>query len=238
MADLEFRVGDLERELEAIKELASKFLAPEAPGRLDQFRYQLRALVAAGGGSWSIPLDEPVATKPTRGYGGAHDVWAEVTATWDLKRVPKTQLVRLSGIASTRVSLFRQTEHGAERLAMWRMEIGRDESPGCYFHTHVLGDTDELPYPAWLPVRFAGLIPTPAAALEFVLAELWQLEWTQYASRSTGGGQLWARLQKQRLAALFAWHTRVVGEEGDQVIPWTALKRAKPDAILVRALAQ
>jgi hypothetical protein len=238
MASLEFSAGALARELEAIKELGgSRFLAPETPGRLDQLKYQLPPLVESKGGKWFIPLDQPLKTRATSSHGGGPELWAELSAKWELKRVGNTQIVRLSGIASVRVGLWREANPTPERVAMWRMEIGDERSPGCYFHTQILGDAPHVPYPNWLSVpRLMGFIPTPAVALEFVLAELFQEEWAEHTSQATRATLNWAGIQRPRLAAMFNWHGRVLGEEGDFAVPWTALKSAKPDIILVKAL--
>ncbi len=241
MAQLEFRVASLEMELDAMKEMGRKYFDPSALARLDQLRYQLKALFQEGEGRWTIPPDEPIRTKATNEYnkGYGESVWADVTCVWDLRRVPRTQTVRLVGIASSKVSLFRLREGNSERIAMWRMEVGDEASPGTYFHTQILGDRAEIPYPEWLPVpRLLGFLPTPATALEFALAELFQEQWAQHTSQMTGQTQLWAGIQRQRMTALFEWHKRILGDEGERVVPWTSFKKAKPDATLVAALVR
>jgi hypothetical protein len=241
MAQLEFRVANLEMELEAMKEMGRRYLDPSAPTRLDRLRYQLKTIFQEGRGRWSIPADEPICTKATNQYNKGHgeSVWAEVTSVWELRRIRRTQTVQLVDIASSKVSLLRLRDGNSERVAMWRMEVGNEGSPGTHFHTHVLGDSAEIPYPDWLPVpRLLGLLPTPATALEFALAELFQEEWSQHTSQMTGHTELWAGIQKQRMTALFEWHKRILGDEGEQVVPWTSLKKAKPDATLVAALAR
>jgi hypothetical protein len=239
MPQLVFQTAELQREIEAIKEFASKYLAAESFERLDRLKYQLGPLTEAGGGNWSVPIEEPIVTRPVHlhGAGRGPQVWGEVSATWDFERVGRTRSLRLAGIASTRVSIMRIVEGVPERVAMWRMEIGDEASPGCYFHTHVLGDVAHGPFPDWLIVpRLPGLVPTPASALEFLLSELLQEEWARLTSQSRGPLELWSAVQMRRLSGLVEWHRRVLEGRPGSVVPWTALKLAKPDAELVQSL--
>lgn len=239
MPQLVFQMGELQREIEAIKDFASKYLAAESFERLDRLKYQLGPLTEAGGGNWSVPRAEPIRTRPIHIHGEGHgpEVWGELSSTWDLKRVGRTRSLRLAGIASACVSIMRLVEGVPERLAMWRMEIGDEASPGCYFHTQVLGDEGHGPFPDWLSVpRLPGLVPTPASALEFLLGELLQNEWARLTSQSRGPLELWSAVQLRRLSGLFDWHRRVLEGRAGTVVPWTAMKLAKPDAELVRSL--
>jgi hypothetical protein len=240
MPQLVFQVAELQREIEAIKDFASKYLAAESFERLDRLKYQLGPLTEAGGGNWSVPIAEPIITRSAYAHGEGHgpQVWGEVSSTWEFERVPRTRNLRLVGIASTRVSILRIDGGRPERVAMWRMEMGDEASPGCYFHTQVLGDKPRGPFPDWLVVpRLPGLIPTPASALEFVLSELLQEEWVRLTSQSRGPLQLWSAVQMRRLTGIFDWHRRVLERRGNAIVPWTALKLAKPDADLIRSLS-
>ena len=122
------------------------------------------------------------------GGGGAEDVIGEITSSWaispwtdkSLKRGTLVPIFRLTGNASIRVRILRENAVNAEvtELAMWRMELGAEESPGCFFHIQVLGHKETPPFPASLSVpRLPALAFTPMAALEFLLGELFQAAW-------------------------------------------------------------
>lgn len=239
MAQLEFKLGDLEREIEFIAAFAKNFITAESPNRLAQFKARLGALHSAGGGRWS--LTEPIVTIPTNQYskGRGQDVWGEVSSTWDLKRKggKQSNILALSGIASSRVSIMRARDGQAERMALWRMEIGDENAPGPYFHVHVEGDTAAIPFPDWLEVpRLPGLLPTPPIALEFTLGELFQGKWAQHVSQSLPAIQGWGALQKARLEALFEWQLKTLTDPDELAVPWSRLKRAKPTPALVQAI--
>jgi hypothetical protein len=113
-------------------------------------------------------------------------------------------------------------------LAMWRVEVASDDSPGCHFHVQVLGKTHDLPFPSTLSVpRLPSCIITPMAVLEFVLAELFQDEWRKYAVGDRDEIKRWRSIQRQRFEKLFAWQTGVVKDCTGA--PWTVLKLTKPD---------
>jgi len=56
---------------------------------------------------------------------------------------------RVTGNASTKVSILQSREDGREQLAMWRFEIGHDTAPGCHFHVQVLGESADPPFSAF-----------------------------------------------------------------------------------------
>lgn len=241
MSKLEFNVAELEHEIEDIRDFASKFLAPEAATRLEQLRYQLAPLRDAGGGSWTIAQDQPLATRQTNQYnkGRGEQVWGEVTAVWELTRVGgrRSNVVALSGIASSRVCIVRSRNGETESVAAWRMEIGDEKSPGCHFHIQLVGAGDEGVFPSWLPVpRLPGFLPTPASALEFVLGELFQDEWIEHVSQSRPTIQSWAALQRRRMQGVMQWQLAEIESKDDLGVPWSLLKRAKPTANLVEAV--
>lgn len=236
MAQLEFHRGDLEREVQLISDIAKKFLTPESPSRLTQLKAQLAPLHASGGGRWAI--SEPIVSLATNNYAKGHGtkVWAEVSSTWELARKGgrKSNVLIVSGLASTRVSVVQSTNGDSERIALWRMEIGDDKSPGSYFHVHVQGADASLPFPSWLEVpRLPGHLCTPAVALEFVLGELFQDEWAQHVSQSLDPIQNWGALQKRRLEAYFNWQLATLADPDGLTVPWSALKRAQPTTTLI-----
>jgi hypothetical protein len=167
---------------------------------------------------WGIQESSPLCTRASRGYelgeGGRHPVFAEITSTWEIEPLgahnPGARLHRkfaLTGIASTRVRLFREDVDGNhEDLAMWRMEIADEASPGCYFHVQVLGDKDGAPFPRFLSIpRLPSFFATPPFVLEFVLGELFQDEWRKEAVKESNSLKMWRPIQSKRLANLLGW---------------------------------
>jgi len=238
MAALELAIADLERELESLKGFAHGFLDADAPQKLDQFRGQLAPLLRAGGGPWAISKGEPIRTKPTNQYIGGHGelVWAAISCKWELRRINKTRHVRIDGIASTRIELFRRGTEGDESLGMWRIEIGDEASPGCYFHSQIMGQASTLPFPEWLTIpRLPTLMLTPASSIEFVLGELFQKEWARTTSQIRDEIVMWGAIQRHRIMSWLQWQTRVLDADAYGLLPWTRMKLAKPDLELVDA---
>lgn len=119
-----------------------------------------------------------------------------------------------------------------EELAMWRIEIGDDASPGCHFHVQIRGEDEEGPFPKRLSVpRLPTCLASPMAALEFLLAELFQEAWLRHVSAETDALRQWRAIQRDRLEKLFAWQTQTVSRV-NQTSPWSTLKLAKPPADL------
>ena len=111
---------------------------------------------------------------------------------------------------------------------MWRLELGADDSPGCYFHVQILGDSNDTPFPSSIPIpRLPSLFVTPMSVIEYVLGEIYQDEWAQETARRTDDLLHWRRLQQQRLQCLFTWYQDKT--QGSLSSPWMNLKSAKPD---------
>jgi len=110
---------------------------------------------------------------------------------------------------------------------MWRVEFGAADSPGCYFHTQILGEKEQPPFPHALSVpRLPSLFVTPMAAVEFLLGELFQDQWEQHIVGDQGDRPFWNGIQQQRLQNLLRWKQQQL--DGCQGSPWMALKKAKP----------
>jgi hypothetical protein len=117
-----------------------------------------------------------------------------------------------------------------QEIAMWRMEIGDSNSPGCHFHVQILGQTADFPFPKTLSVpRLPSLMMTPAATVEFVLAELFQDEWAKHIARNGPHLNRWSAIQKGRWISLLNWKLDLVK---NGINPWTAIKSAKPTSKL------
>ena len=143
------------------------------------------------------------------------------------------RMVAFTGMASAVVELWpdgfqwREEHEKRSRLAMWRIELGAEDSPGCYFHCQILGDRAESPFPKSVPIpRLPSPFVTPMAAVEFVLGELFQDQWSQTASRANHSHQRWRTIQQGRWSNLIRWQKETL--DRGRSSPWMLLKEAKP----------
>lgn len=238
MAGLRFAFAELVRETKALKTIARDFLDPNTTWALDQLVSNIESLWSSTAGTtltlaplWTLPSHG--AYEPGDRRGGP-SIRAVITGTWDVAPLGinakkpiarQKRLLEFCGAASTKIELFEATNGG--RIAMWRMELGADDAPGCYVHVQVLGDTDAPPFPHSVPVpRLPGIFVTPMSAIEYVLGELFQDQWTKAAMGDSGDLPYWRELQRERLRRLLAWHQ---GELQNLISsPWMTLKAAKP----------
>lgn len=243
MAKLEFEFGQFLQEIEYIRSLAHKFISRESHYVLYELKTSLEGVRNAASGqsfSWGIKTQSPLVTIDSIGEyepggGGAHTIFATVTSTWDIEpiglRSVASRKFAVNGIASSRIDLIERPPEGENKsLAMWRMEIGDEHSPGCHFHVQVLGTDPEPPFPhslsvPRLPIHFA----TPAVALEYALGEIFQDKWYSHVA-NFGHSSDWGSVQKERMLKLLKWQQKVV--EGASGSPWLTLKASKPEANL------
>lgn len=237
-----FQFADVQGELTAMKRMADTLLESTRP--IDQAISLLDQIKSARRESrWEVLASDPIRTVPTKGYlssgKGAYWVVAEVDFAWDVspiipKRGPVADFA-LAGIASTRATVrLNDDEHTI--LAMFRMEIGDAQSPGTHFHSQILGQDGwagegnehlDHVFPSWLKVpRIPFPVATPAFALEFCLAELFQDNYTRALTRRQGDVQRWQSIQRRRFERLFAWQLQTLKNTSGS--PWLALKSAKP----------
>ncbi len=247
MPPLEFLFKDFLEEISAVAKLADEFMDPASAHVLPNLATALKNISTRNIGveaTWAIHENAPLRTKISRGEyelegRGAHALFAEITSIWSIapsdpqasrRRLART--FRVTGNASARIRLIEvSAEHDKRELAMWRMELGDDASPGCYFHVQVLGERMEPPFPHSLSVpRLPSLVFTPMAALEFVIAELFQDEWTKRAAKEDGAMNVWKSIQRKRLGQLLAWKQQTLADCIGS--PWTAIKWAKPNSNL------
>lgn len=244
MSGLCFRFKELIEELDMLKVIGKKFLQPRYIGALDDLKSDLKS-------TWSAAKDRPIKlnlpelhTTPSQDYEtgnrrGGPAVYAIITGTWkvsplgDNAKKPKVKARRLlefSDIASTKIELFdMQDPH--TRLAMWRMELGAEDHPGCYFHIQVLGETDEPPFPRTVPIpRFPSMFVTPMGAIEYVLGELFQDKWAKVVAENKHEVQRWRSLQTERLKRLLGLYQKELVNVVSS--PWVHLKRVKPDGTM------
>lgn len=237
---LQFKVAELQREVKAFKELASKYLDASTLHVLDGCMSELAGHARSGAGKerrWEIRPENPVRSIPSRGAyepddRGALNVFAEMTFVWMIKPVrgsrdrtkEPAKIVELSGLASTRIRI-RSSDDNQEH-AMWRMEIADPAAPGCYFHIQVLGEDANSPFPHNLSIpRFPGVLSTPFAAMEFALGELFQDDWRRRAQDDRGARE-WSKIQQKRHLRHLDWAQDVIKKASGS--PWAAWKAAQP----------
>jgi hypothetical protein len=191
---------------------------------------------------WQIHPDAPLRTIVSEGEyevggGGGHHIFADIDACWHIQRLPPkkksmpAQEFKLTGIASTRVRLWCKAPGEKKQIAMWRMEVGDSASPGCHFHVQVLGEIADFPFPNSLPIpRLPGIILTPPAVAEFVLAELFQDRWAEHVGQDSPHLKRWAPIQQERFKRLLEWKLEVLKTNTGS--PWTTIKRQKPESML------
>ena len=248
----EFLFQEFLDEIEALQAITEGFIAIESIHVLPRLRTQLENLRQGpwnGRVFWGIPREDPLKTTENEGSyerislgrRGAHTVHAQISSVWEIIWSPHNNRKRrtsntfqLVGIASTRVSIRRQAEDGSSKeLAMWRVEVGDDDSPGCRLHVQILGEEETLHFPKSFPVpRLPSIIVTPMTVIEYVLGELFQDEWRERAFGQPRLIDQWRRIQSTRLIKLLAWQKRVV--ESCTGPPWTSLKldKLEPDTFL------
>jgi len=167
---------------------------------------------------------------------GQHHVRVELTSVWEIEPLGQYSAKHLahrrftlSGKASTCTRLF-DAENDRE-LAMWRMEIADDASPGCHFHVQILGESNEGPFPHSLSIpRFPCFLATPPAVFEFVLGEIFQDRWPEEAGRDSAAAFRWRKIQRGRMLSILDWQREQLAAASAS--PWIQLKRAKPRANL------
>lgn len=242
MAGLCFKFKELIEDIDMLKAIGKKFLHPAYIGALDSLKSDLESI-------WSAARDRPLRlnlrelqTTPSQDYEtrdrqGSPRVYAIITGTWAVRplgdnsrKLKANRLLEFCDIASTRIELFDiQDPHTS--LAMWRMELGAEDHPGCYFHIQILGETDEPPFPDTIPIpRFPSMFITPMGAIEYVLGELFQDKWAKVVTEDKHEVQRWRSVQTERLKRLLGlYQAELVNVVSS---PWVHLKRVKPDATM------
>jgi hypothetical protein len=246
MSALRFSFQEIFEEVGSFAELANEFIAPQSKKVLSRFQKALegyRNSPTEGAFDWEIPDSDPLLTIQTKEYepggGGNRFVVGEITSKWRIKRekpAKKSMAAKyfsLAGLASTRVRLrYAATEDGpAEEIAMWRMEVADANAPGCFFHTQILGQSDDPPFPSSLPVpRLPIIMMTPTAVAEFAFAELFQDRWQPHIALQVPHLNRWSPIQQRRLTCILKWKIdQLTKTKGS---PWSALKAAQPHADL------
>jgi hypothetical protein len=222
-----------------MKTLARPLLSTESVARFERVQADLRSLRPNSMLAWQVPKAQPLETigsdgeyEMKAGGKGAHVVVGRISFLWELEagRAP-IRTVKLRDNATTRIELIDQNE--GHSLGMWRMEVGQEDGPGCCFHVQVLGETTSPPFPKSLPIpRLPTIPPTPMAALELVLGELFQRRWQDQVRRSTETAEMWRGVQQRRWTSFLGWQRETVRKVG--MSPWVALKSFPPRDLFAR----
>lgn len=206
---------------------------------------------------WEIREEWPIKTRVSggeyraSGKDSGRPVFGTLSFRWGVKNVDKSVKSQASFYlveeATTSIQVF--DEETSRVVARWQIEVGDANSPGCHFHSSMTErqykmssddgsaeefdesnqtETHEPLFPEWLKVpRLPSLLVTPMDGLEFLLGELFQIEWNRSISRDSFNMSSWANSQGERLARLLTWKLKQIGEP--DTTPWMALKKAKPE---------
>ena len=239
MAGLRFKIVELERETKALKSMGTGFLDSRTSWALDEFWSNLKSIGGRRGESVRTLKLQCLRTTPSTKYQsgsrqGSRKVHAVISGIWELRPLGNGpapgRKVEFCGKASTKIKLYASDEPETPRLAMWRLELGAEDSPGCYVHAQILGDSDQPPFPRSVPIpRLPSIFVTPMSAVEFALGELFQDKWAKAAAGNAGDAQQWRALQRQWLQSLFSWYQSELKNSLSSSSSWMALKAAKPD---------
>ena len=231
MAGLQLPFDELIREAREIEKIAGKkFLDKDTLWRLHEFIGTLERIKNDPERCCTCLELGELYTKTAPSYDGqARRVRLCFDGVWEICALGKKGVkrsVEFSGIASARLR-FEDVKDRNRRLAMWKMELGAHNSPGCYFHMHLIRDSQDPKCPKSLPVpRLPSLFVTPMAALEYALGELFQNEWKKELERSNPSSAWWCERQRERLSRLLAWQQKLVNRARGS--PWMYLRAAKP----------
>lgn len=226
---LRFGFGQVARELRNAERLAKKFLDRGSQTRLSGAADRLKLLqTQPGTHEWG--LDDELRTRNTRGYErgarqGAHSIYAALDATWSIT-TEDTRAFRVTGNVSTRVRLMDANVPG-KQWGLWRVELGHDDAPGCFFHTQILGQDDDegSPWPHSVPVpRLPSPFVSIPSVLTYVLGELFQTEWAEHVAHERSQGL--AGDQRQAWERRLEWELGIIRGRGG--LPWSRLKKALP----------
>ena len=229
MAGLRFKIAELEREILAMETMGKEFFDSQTLLTLKNLRRDLKSIGGSQKGKSRCLVLQCLHTIPSNQYDRkvGKDIYAIITGIWQLRPLEKRE-IEFCGKASTKIELYASCDPNT-RLAMWRLELGAEDSPGCYFHAQILGDDNNAPFPKSVPIpRLPSLFITPMSAVEFVLGELFQDKWAKaIAIRNNPNVDYWRARQKDRLKRLFLWYNDQMENAGSS--PWIALKKAKPE---------
>lgn len=228
------RVEDLIEEADCMLSLCYPFVDLATYQSLRTYRSHVAALSSCKANAEKIITLRPIRT----GLADVRkrNIYAEISGNWAVtplsnrsNKAPFRRNVAFSGIASTRIELFEKDS--AERVAMWRIELGIYGAPGSYFHMQVLGDTTQRPFPKTIEIpRFPSFFATPMSAIDYTLGELFGSEWEKSTSGKDRSNQKWCQLQKRFLGRQLDWYRNILSSPSPS--NWMSIKTAVPPSDL------
>lgn len=253
---IEFEYQKILDNLRDISVIAKSFITPESISVLTHcgtVLENIRNSTSSNTQYWEIRQSWPVRTIDSEGEyrasakGRGRAVYAKFSFRWGIKNSSGNggrRTFYLVDEATTSMQVF--DKKTLNMVALWQMEVGDAQSPGCHFHASMTERCDrseidnpveeptdrddfenEKLFPEWLKVpRLPSLIVTPFDALEFLLCELFQTRWPEAVSQNYHHVTSWSKSQNDRLCKLLSWKLKVLQES--QNGGWSALKRAKP----------
>lgn len=196
----------LAMELKFLFTTAKDFLAPDASKTFDVLQEKLDAFVRSNEQElpWGISISDPLKTR-CKGLSG-ENLEGRLSFIWDLRKLSpgKPRYVELYDRASTVVSLHSLEEEGYNNSPLLKFTVDvacRDNAPGAPLHIQVKDfwkpGKSEIPIPR-IPIYFYS----PTDCLDFLLGELFQMEWVKQTIRHSSPNQSMKRfadLQHQRI---------------------------------------
>jgi hypothetical protein len=245
VAPLYFYFSEFHDELSAIDRFARDFIRYDSLNVLSRLRRDLENARRARNGQtvpWTIPSNAPLRSRTSEGRflpsgRGARRVFGEITSIWEIQPVRErgreqqpANVFSLAGKVSTRVGIRQVSpDRRYPEIAMWRMEIGDESSPGPCFHIQVLGQSNRVPFPRDLEIpRLPTIMFTPMLAFEFVLGELFQQEWPMNTAgtKHRGDVERWRSIQLERVKNLVEWQVnQLLAKSGS---PLSIMKTMRP----------
>lgn len=229
-----------------MRQLSASFLRDDSIPILWELHSNLQELQSYSGPvQLVVKPDRPIITRISSGEyekgrnrKGRYSIYAELCFVWELRPLAKQssqkgrRRVQVSGLASTVTKLYKSENESSSKIAHWRLEFGDNDSPGSYFHAQIPETLNKSRshdmWPKWLPVPRIPVPPfTPMLALEYVLGEIFQDEWSDHLNQISDRnivGQ-WYNIQRKRLKRYYEWQQEEVDGSASPLI---ALKEAKP----------
>ena len=229
MSGLQFTISELIRECQALREIAIDYLDPNFTWSIHKFESDIRSIWSTDENETMLELQPlhtiPAEIKGQKIYAVCRGIW-HVTPLDKPKGNDQNRKIKFSGIASTKVELYKENDRNTP-ISMWRLELGTHDSPGCYFHSQILGESTEPPFPKSVPIpRLPSLFITPMAAVEYVIGELFQEKWKKATASGSGNAPYWRSLQQSRLQILLSWYQNLL--TNIDTSPWMVIKTSKP----------
>jgi hypothetical protein len=180
---LKFRYPDLLHELTDLERLAGPFLAnphvlQQYTAELNRFQYVTETV------RWQIQMGQELRTRVTTSYevdDQGVEVYGAVSGVWEIRKIDRRtfQIVDLASFSARIIDASTDLP-----IAAWNFDIGAVDSPGAWLHSQVKWHGNNLPVP-----RFPTLVVTLVDVVDFLLGELYQLEWPRTIQRRQSPAQ-------------------------------------------------